>query len=69
MHAYEREIRRKRDSNAENFSRFTEGCGGVGGGGELVVLMQWKEERGKLFRYYSRVPVVNLLTLYFRLVE
>lgn len=28
MHAYGREIRRKRDSNA----RFTEGCGGVGGG-------------------------------------
>lgn len=32
MHAYGREIRRKRDSNAENFSRFTERCGGVGGG-------------------------------------
>ena len=64
MHAYGREIRRKRDSNAENFSRFTEGCGGVGGG-ELVILMQWKVESGKLFMYYSRVPVVNLLTLYF----
>ena len=64
MHAYGREIRRKRDSNAKNFSRFTEGCGGVGGG-RLVILTQWKVERGKLFRYYSRVPVVNLLTLYF----
>ena len=35
------------------------------GGGELVILMQWKVKSGKLFRYYSRVPVVNLLTLYF----
>ena len=65
MHACGREIGRKRDSNAENFSRFTERCGRVGGGGELVILVQWKVERGTLFTYYSRVPVINLLTLYF----
>ena len=30
MHECGREIRRKRDSNAENLFRFIKGCGGVG---------------------------------------
>ena len=34
------------------------------GGRELVILMQWKVEMGKLFRYYRRVPIVETLVTF-----